>query len=426
MMDHRPIDLDVLRTDVADVERSVVDWDKELRAARARFLLTAKGQQLRPDSTSPTLPGRRRRVVLTRTAFALAASIALAVGGWVSYQRQHAPISFRAGTEVAAGQVGDLLYSPGSEPLPVHFSDGTSLSMGASTRARVTETNSHGATVVLAEGSLSLAVVHREASRWNVAAGPFTVRVTGTKFDIRWNAAEETLALDLHEGSVTVVGPSLCPAGRRVLAGESLRISVPSARAAATPNPAFAAPAAMAEVPPARDGRAKDDRAKAVAIETDGAGHGSWKQLALEGRYADALAAVEAEGFETACRRASTADLLLLGYTARFAGSLKRAEQALQLVQSRPLARHEAAMSAFTLGRIAYDDRRNYADAARWFQSYLRDEPSGGLAREAAGRLIEAQKAAGDIAAARESASAYLSKYPVGPHAALARAVLNP
>jgi outer membrane protein assembly factor BamD (BamD/ComL family) len=82
-------------------------------------------------------------------------------------------------------------------------------------------------------------------------------------------------------------------------------------------------------------------------------------------------------------------------------------------------------MSAFTLGRIEYDDRRNYQGAARWFQSYLREEPSGGLAREAAGRLIEAQNAAGDMAAARESANAYLRKYPAGPHAGLARTVLN-
>jgi outer membrane protein assembly factor BamD (BamD/ComL family) len=82
-------------------------------------------------------------------------------------------------------------------------------------------------------------------------------------------------------------------------------------------------------------------------------------------------------------------------------------------------------MSAFTLGRIEYDDHRNYRDAARWFQSYLREEPSGGLAREASGRLIEAQKAAGDIAAARESAGAYLAKYPAGPHTGLAHAVLN-
>ena len=50
-------------------------------------------------------------------------------------------------------------------------------------------------------------------------------------------------------------------------------------------------------------------------------------------------------------------------------------------------------MAAFTLGRIAYD-RRDYREAARWFATYLREEPSGSVAREAAGRLIETEKAA--------------------------------
>jgi len=168
---------------------------------------------------------------------------------------------------------------------------------------------------------------------------------------------------------------------------------------------------------------ARDDGARTGAADT-AAGRSSWKQLAQEGRYADALAAAEADGFETACRRASTGDLLLLGETARFAGSPKRAEQALHLVRARPGAKHEAALSAFTLGRIAYD-RRSYRDAARWFETYLREEPSGSLAREAAGRLIEAEKAAGDQLAARDAASAYLAKYPAGPHAGLARTILN-
>lgn len=399
---------DVLRRDVADVERGI-DWDRGLRGARARFLLAAKGEPLRPKSW---------RLPAARVVFAFAACFVVAVVGFVSY-RQHAPISFQTGAERATAQVGDLLYSPGSEPLPVHFSDGTSVSMAVATLARVTETNAHGATVVLEDGALSLAVVHREASRWKVVAGPFTVLVTGTRFDVRWSPSEETLALDLHEGSVTVVGPSLGPTGRRVVPGESLRVSIPVP--ATAPEPPSGAPVEM-PVAPAAHG---DGATRAAAVDTDGTGRDSWKPLALEGHYANALAAAEAEGFETACRRASAADLLLLGYTARFAGSLNRAEQALELVQARPRANHEAAMSAFTLGRIEYDDHRNYRDAARWFQSYLREEPSGGLAREASGRLIEAQKAAGDIAAARESAGAYLAKYPAGPHTGLAHAVLN-
>jgi transmembrane sensor len=359
---------------------------------------------------------------VARLAVALAATLVLSAVVWTGYRR-HARIRFDTGTERAAGLVGVLLSSPASEPLPIHFSDGTSLSMAAATLARVTETSSQGATVVLEEGSLSCAVVHRAASRWQVAAGPYTVLVTGTQFDVRWSAAEETLALDLHEGSVTVLGPSLGATGRRVLAGESLRVSVPATPTGApAPGQPPAPPLGQTGANPA----ARGDGVRIGPGDTDGTGHGSWKQLALEGRYADALATAEGEGFEATCRRASAADLLLLGETARFAGSSARAEQALRLVRARPVAKHEAAMSAFNLGRIEYDDRRNYAAAARWFQSYLREEPAGGLAREAAGRLIEAQKAAGDMSAARESASAYLAKYPAGPHAGLARTILNP
>ena len=408
-----PLDLDVLRRDVAEVEHRI-DWDEGLRRARARFLLAAEGRPLRPKAG--------RLPFGPRLAVALAATLVLSVVVWTGHRR-HARIRFDTGTERAAGQVGVLLSSPASERFPMHFSDGTSISMAAATLARVTETSSQGATVVLEEGSLSCAVVHRDASRWQVAAGPYTVLVTGTQFDVRWSAAEETLALDLHEGSVTVLGPSLEATGRRVLAGESLRVS-----ALATPTGA-AAPAQPSASPLGQTGAnpaARGDGARIGAADTDGTGHGSWEPLALEGRYADALAAAEAEGFEATCRRASAADLLLLGETARFAGSSARAEQALGLVRARPSAKHEAAMSAFNLGRIEYDDRRNYSAAARWFRSYLREEPAGGLAREAAGRLIEAQKAAGDMSAARESASAYLAKYPAGPHAGLARTILNP
>jgi hypothetical protein len=396
---------DALRQDVAEVERGMADSDDGLRAARARFLLAANGRSIRPAG---------KRISAAWAAFALAATVVLGFFGW-THSRHDAPLRFDMGSEHAPGQIGELLSSPESEPLPVRFSDGTSLSLAAATRARVTDASEHGATVVLEEGALSVAVVHRAATRWHVSAGPFTVLVTGTKFDVRWVNA--TLTLDLHEGSVTVLGPSLSPGGRHVVPGETLRMSAAEPRATDGSEAPTSSGNVMA-LPATRDGDPKTG-----AVDT-GASRPSWKQLAQEGRYPDALAAAEAEGFEAACRRASAADLVVLGETARFAGSPKRAEQALHLVRLRAGAKHEAAMAAFTLGRIAYDGR-GYRDAARWFGTYLREEPSGSVAREAAGRLIEAEKAAGDVARARDAASAYLAKYPAGPHAGLARTILN-
>jgi transmembrane sensor len=401
-----PLDWDVLRDDVAEGERGIAPWDEELRGARSRFLSTAQRRPLRRMG---------RRLPAVWAAVALAASVALAVGGWLRY-RQAGPISFDTGTQHASGQVGALLSASGPESLPVRFSDGTFLSMASATVARVTETTSRGATVLLEDGSLSVAVVHRDASIWHVTAGPFTVVVTGTKFDVRWSAIEQTLALDLHEGSVTVLGPTLGPTGRRILSGESLRVAVVPQRTDASDEPAPGAPDTTGT---------RDEGTRTPPSDSTGGGHGSWKQLAVDGRFADALAAAEGEGFDVVCRRASPADLMLLADAARFAGSPKRAEQALQLVRARASGTHEAAMAAYILGRIASDRSSNDGVAAHWFQRYLREEPSGTLAREATGRLIEAQRAAGDIVGARESASAYLAKYPAGPHAGLARMVLN-
>jgi transmembrane sensor len=82
-------------------------------------------------------------------------------------------------------------------------------------------------------------------------------------------------------------------------------------------------------------------------------------------------------------------------------------------------------VAAFSLGRIAYDERRNFGGSADWFQTYLREEPAGTLAREASERLIEAYRATGNLAAARDAAKTYLATCPAGPHAALAQSLVH-
>jgi TolA-binding protein len=64
-------------------------------------------------------------------------------------------------------------------------------------------------------------------------------------------------------------------------------------------------------------------------------------------------------------------------------------------------------------------------EAAQWFDTYLREQPQGLLAREAAGRLIESYRASGNASAAQTAAARYLARYPHGPHASLARQALT-
>jgi hypothetical protein len=86
----------------------------------------------------------------------------------------------------------------------------------------------------------------------------------------------------------------------------------------------------------------------------------------------------------------------------------------------------EGARAAFALGRMAADQERDPAGAARWFHRYLDEAPSGAFAQEAAGRLIDAHRLAGDRAEARQAAHAYLERFPDGPYAELAQSLAEP
>lgn len=152
----------------------------------------------------------------------------------------------------------------------------------------------------------------------------------------------------------------------------------------------------------------------------------SWQALAMAGDYEGALAAVEQQGFASVLASSNTADLKRLGDLSRLAKSPARARAAYEELRRRIPGSDAAAVAAFELGRIAFDDARAFADARRWFSTYLNERPQGALAQEASGRLVEAHERAGDREAARAAARAYLARYPSGPHAALANALIRP
>ena len=106
-------------------------------------------------------------------------------------------------------------------------------------------------------------------------------------------------------------------------------------------------------------------------------------------------------------------------------GSPAAAKQALIRLRSAFPGDSRRAAAAFALGKIAFDQTRAYGEAAEWFATSIREQPGGSLVREAAGRLIEARRHAGDDAGARRAAEGYLARYPDGPHADLARSLVR-
>lgn len=113
-------------------------------------------------------------------------------------------------------------------------------------------------------------------------------------------------------------------------------------------------------------------------------------------------------------------DLLKEADDARYAGRFDEARTKLEEVRRRFPGTGAAAKASFELGRIAFDVDKNFAAAGDRFDTYLRERPSGSLAREALGRALEARSRAGDPRSAGLAAR-YLAAYPDGPHAALAR-----
>jgi len=144
--------------------------------------------------------------------------------------------------------------------------------------------------------------------------------------------------------------------------------------------------------------------------------------FAARGDYRSAYDAAERDGFESVCRRSTSAQLLSLAEASRFTGHVDRAESALRILRSRFAGTHDATLAAFQLGRIAGGGQ----PSAQWFRTYLREQRGGELAREATGRLLEALWQAGDQEGARAEAQSYLRAYPQGPHAAFAQRLQAP
>lgn len=357
-------------------------------------------------------------------ALGIAASVAL------FWHQRGSALTFSVGTTGERAALGEWVRAPEAEALPLAFSDGTRILLRQFSQARVTETSAHGAHVVLERGSLVAAVAHEKQAHWELQAGPFSVLVRGTHFNLDWSPESSTFNLELTEGVVDVVGPGLA-GPRPVKTGQRLRVAATSSgwRTDSTELGPSAAPSAAQTAGSVATISITQDPPSAGTSSTgnkeSGLGKPTWQELAAAGDYAESLVAVRKQGLPRICSAGSVADLTKLAQVARAGGNAEIARTVLRSVRERFAGSAEAAMATFDLGRLAFDASGHFLEAAHWFKDYLREFPHGKLAREAMGRLMEALERGGDRSGAREVANDYLLKYPTGPHAGLAHRLLN-
>jgi TolA-binding protein len=342
----------------------------------------------------------------------------------------------------SAGLLKTWLAAPAASPLELKFSEGTQVRLEAAARGRVVDIDARGASLALESGRLHADVVHKQDSAWKVVAGPYTVSVRGTVFDVNWDPHSEQLSVSVSRGVVAVQEAGTATE-QTVRARQTLRatatghrvelLNLDSGVGSPSADPALSAAAPDGtETSSEHAGGAPDvvpasaaSSAKAPQFKTETGRGPAWREYAKRGALREAFASADAVGFANICSNASAAELLLLGDGARLSGKPEQADLAFLTLRRQYPSDPRRAAAAFSLGKVAFDQRRAYQQAAEWFSTSLREEPRGPLAREASGRLIEALRRTGNAAGAQSVARDYLAHYPDGPHADLARSVLH-
>jgi len=381
---------------------------KDAEPGRARFLAA--------------LATRRTSKTKAYFVIAAAAAILLCVTGFTWWGRTRT-LTFR--TAEGEGQAGAWLATGPGTDLPITFSEGSHVVLSADSRGRVEELERTGAIFVLERGAVRAHVRHRSSTSWRFRAGPFDVQVTGTTLAVEWDPQRERLAVRVNEGSVVVHGPSI-GTDQVVRAGERCDVDLPSrsVRVSSAESSLSRETAPTPSAPPTPEG---DGAAPIAPTSSASTPQGiapvptpAWTTLEEKGDYDGAYVAARQTGLSALLRTSSADELLRFGQVCQLTGHAGGQREALLACRRRFPGTPQSALSAYELGRISPP-----AEASTWFEAYLGEQPSGPLAREALGRLLEARAGTGDVEGARRAAAKYLARYPDGPEAALAQRIVS-
>jgi len=361
--------------------------------------------------------GRRKSRPRWGLAVAIAASLAVALGGFSAYRKSVEPEVLRAswnGREVLANAE---LSVPTATTKPLEFSDGSRVVFDASSRAKLSELGAKRAALRLDRGRFVANIVHHPNMTWGIDAGPYTVEVIGTKFSVDWHGDPSSLAVEVTEGVVRVTGGDLGPSGTTLRAGQKLERK-------AEPTAAVEPKTETPELEQSAPGPSTRTAERATQ-PPPGPPDPSLASLASAGRYREALELAEKQGFERVIAELGENDLLLLANSARYAGDAARARQALLKIRERFPGRPAADLAALYLARIAEQMEKRPQEAVRWLRTFLAESPTGDLAQSARASLLSILSAQGDTSGARAVATDYLRYHPEGPLAEQARSLVS-
>ena len=314
-----------------------------------------------------------RRVWLYAAA---AVAVVLAVGIGIATQRPEAATP--PSTAAPA-----TLWVEASEQAVLREVAGTQMSLDPHTRVQVEHSDTDEGVVQLGLADGSALLDRRGPGHASIQLGPSRLVLRSGRVHARWNAEQALADIEVSEGSAelfTAGETHHLAAGHHVQVAAGVFRTVPEVqvtRARAT------------RPPPPPPEQSEPQRPEPPAPP-------SAKELR---RRADA---------------------------ARLAGDTAKARKLLRTLRTAHPKSRDGRLAPFLLGRLAFDVDRNYKGAAKWFATYVREQPRGPFVGEARGRLIDAQRRAGNGAAARTAALDYLEHHPQGAYSKLASSLAAP
>jgi ferric-dicitrate binding protein FerR (iron transport regulator) len=379
--------------------------------------------------TAATSPGKRRKAAWVAVlSVAVALTVALVV--YVSPSTTPPVITFTIGADDGVGEVGVYYAAPPELALPIVFSDGSAVVVQPRGGVRVQRADASHVALFLETGRARFDVNPRSGATWQISAGPYTVKLTGTSFDLTWSAVNTTFELVMHSGSVSVRGPGIesgivVKDKRRFTSRVTTDLSRPASSATASAGESASAGADRtapgADADP--DSESSDPERKA-GLDRRGTNPSSkepaasWITLAAKGDYAEIVRAAEKQGLEAAISSVNVDELRALADAARFTGRTELAQRTLLAIRSRFPRTKAATAAAFIIGRLR-DGAGDPRSAVTWYDRYLAE--GGPLAAEAQGRRMIALDRIGNREGSRKAAHDYVRRFPDGPYIQQAR-----
>jgi hypothetical protein len=356
----------------------------------------------------------RRRVA--SIAVAAVAVIGIALGSFVATRTQG--ITY----QVVNGAMVDGDHVVAGADTQIRFSDGSEVRLEPGADTHVRALDEHGGRVSIDEGTARVAIAKRPGAAWTVAAGPYTVKVTGTAFSVQWSKKEQAFEIAMVSGSVIVSGP-LVGSGMTLHAGQRVRTGLVNGKLELdTTDGVRSKAASVAPESPDIDALSPSEADAPLTPGSAGLPGGAldWARRAAQGEFTAVIEAAERRGLENTLSTASLSDLAALADSARYARRGALAKRVLLAERKRFPASGAAREAAFFLGRLAEDDG---SGALEWYDRYLADSPRGTYASQALGRKMMLVYQQRGVTGARAIADDYLTRFPSGPYAAAARKI---